>query len=74
MAANRFSRVLLTGGAGHLAAAIIAAAPKGTLCLGFSRLDLDIADGDTIADVLSETSPDLLINGAAYNQVDRAEG
>jgi dTDP-4-dehydrorhamnose reductase len=40
---------------------------------GFDLPDLDIADGDTVLQVIRETEPELVINAAAYTNVDGAE-
>jgi dTDP-4-dehydrorhamnose reductase len=41
--------------------------------VGVARDALDICDGQSVARVMAEHRPDLVINGAAYNLVDKAE-
>ena len=67
-------RVLIVGAGGQLAQALLAAAPPEAECIGRTRLQLDMCDADAAENVLRETQPSLVINGAAYNQVDLAEG
>jgi dTDP-4-dehydrorhamnose reductase len=70
---SRFSRVLVTGARGQLASAILRAAPDGVEGVGIAREDFDICDEDDVARVLTQVQPQLVINGAAYNLVDKAE-
>jgi dTDP-4-dehydrorhamnose reductase len=69
----RYKTVIITGARGQLARALIAAAPAGTQCIGLDRRQLDITSEDAVAQAIEEMAPDLVINGAAYNLVDRAE-
>ncbi|HEX8835031.1 MAG TPA: dTDP-4-dehydrorhamnose reductase [Abditibacteriaceae bacterium] len=73
MASLRFPRVLITGANGSLARAIARYAPDGTECVALPRTALDICNDSSVAHVLREVQPNLVINGAAYNLVDRAE-
>lgn len=67
------SRVLIVGSEGQLARALAASAPDWAVCAGRSRRALDITDAGAIAEALREIQPAWVINGAAYNHVDRAE-
>ena len=69
----KFSKVLLTGARGSLARALQNAVPQGVEVIPFSRGELDIADSEAVSAVLQKLRPDLVINGAAYNLVDKAE-
>ncbi len=40
---------------------------------GFARKDCDITDDGRVSEILREFKPDLILNGAAYTNVDRAE-
>ena len=40
---------------------------------GFTHSDVDISDAEEVAAALTQLEPSLVINAAAYNQVDRAE-
>lgn len=71
---KNFSRVLVTGARGQLARAILASAPRGVECVGLTRAELDIGNAAALKNALRETRAQLVINGAAYNLVDKAEG
>lgn len=66
--------VLIVGAGGQLAWTLAQTAPKGTVCMGRTRVELDITDANALARTLDQLQPSLLFNGAAYNLVDRAEG
>lgn len=66
-------RALVTGAAGQLGRALVAAAPAGTELRGTARADLDIADAAAVGRVFGEFAPGLVINAAAYTRVDDAE-
>jgi len=68
-----YNRVLVTGANGQLAQAITRFAPAESECIGLTRAQLDIADRDSVSRVFDDIRPDLVINGAAYNLVDKAE-
>jgi dTDP-4-dehydrorhamnose reductase len=64
-------RIALIGAAGQLGTAL-SARLTGKF-IPFGRDALDISDGDRVHQVLPNAEPDLVINAAAYNFVDRAE-
>jgi len=64
-------RIVLIGAAGQLGTALGARLPGQIIPLG--RNDLDISDAGSVGDALPRAQPDLVINAAAYNFVDRAE-
>lgn len=67
-------RILLTGKKGQLGWELERAlCPLGGVC-AFDRRELDVSDEQTIARVISEVRPDVIVNAAAYTAVDRAEG
>ncbi len=66
--------VLIVGSDGQLAQALAACAPDWAVCMGRSRRTLDITDAEATFDAIWEIKPAWVINGAAYNAVDRAEG
>ena len=68
-----FSKVLLTGARGSLARALQNAVPQGVEVVSFSRGELDIVDSEAVSTAMQNVRPDLVINGAAYNLVDKAE-
>lgn len=66
-------RVLVTGARGLLGAAITRDFAQGHEVLALDRGALDVTDGGAVERVVSAARPDLLINCAAYNDVDGAE-
>ena len=66
-------KVLVTGARGQLAGAIMKAAPAETEFMALERSALDIRDLDAVRAALETHQPDWVINGAAYNLVDKAE-
>lgn len=64
--------VLVTGARGQLAGAIIDAYHDATV-LAYSHRDLDIADFEAVMAKVRADRPDIIINCAAYNNVDAAE-
>lgn len=66
-------RVLITGANGQLARQLVATAPDGFECIGRAHIELDICDSASIAQAMEKVRPNLVINGAAYNSVDKAE-
>jgi len=67
-------RVLVLGGGGQVASAVVATAPEHHQAVARTRTELDIAgDGSAISRVLKETGTDWIVNGAAYTAVDLAE-
>ena len=66
-------KVIVTGAAGQLGRALLAAAPAGVEVLARARAELDVADADAVAALVRQTQPSAIINTAAYTNVDRAE-
>lgn len=66
-------RVLLTGASGQLGRALSATAPPGIELTARSRAQLDIADADAIAQAFAHVQPHVVLNAAAYTDVDGAE-
>ncbi|HEY1312457.1 MAG TPA: dTDP-4-dehydrorhamnose reductase [Steroidobacteraceae bacterium] len=66
-------KVLVLGGGGQVANAVVAAAGEGREVLVRSRAQLDIGDEKAVADALAETRAQWIINAAAYTAVDLAE-
>lgn len=67
------AKVLVTGARGQLAGAIIQAYNDRAEVLACSHGDLDITDYDAVMDRVRRDAPAVIINCAAYNNVDRAE-
>jgi dTDP-4-dehydrorhamnose reductase len=67
-------KVLVTGAAGHLGAAIVQEFETGSHDVaGFAHRDLDITNGEAVAAAIAREAPDVVVNCAAYNEVDAAE-
>ena len=69
-------RVLVTGADGQLAhyiARVFAESDAGCVVVALDRRALDITDPAAVARVAAEVSPDLIVNCAAFNDVDGAE-
>jgi dTDP-4-dehydrorhamnose reductase len=65
-------RVLLTGARGLLGAAIVREFHDADV-QAFGHDELDVGDEAAVADAVERARPDILVNCAAYNDVDRAE-
>jgi dTDP-4-dehydrorhamnose reductase len=67
------TRILLTGRNGQVGAELVTAlAPLGDVC-AFDHATLDLGDAAAIVAAVRKTSPDVIVNAAAYTAVDRAE-
>ncbi len=68
-------RVVLFGAAGQLGVELAREfTARGYSLIGCKRGDVDIADGAAVGKVVAEAAPEIVVNAAAYNQVDAAEG
>ena len=65
-------RILLTGAAGQLGRQVLAQDETHTIT-PFSRQELDIANLPLVREAVRAHRPDLILNAAAFNDVDRAE-
>ncbi len=67
-------KILVTGGRGQLATAIEkVASVLGIDCVALSKSTLDVCDPKEVIEALTHHSPDLVIQSAAYTQVDQSE-
>ena len=66
-------RIVLLGGSGQVGRAFLEAAPDGYEVLAPVSSELDLADPRAPAAALARLRPALVVNAAAYTQVDRAE-
>ena len=66
------SRVLVTGASGQLAASIIRAFSDRDV-IAHTHATLDVTDGEAVLREIEDARPDLIVNCAAFNQVDDAE-
>jgi len=65
--------VLVLGGGGQVASAVVAAAPAHHRVEARTRAELDIGDERAVAHTLAATRPEWVVNAAAYTAVDLAE-
>jgi dTDP-4-dehydrorhamnose reductase len=66
-------KVLVTGARGQLAGAILDTYKDAAEVAAYAHSDLDIADFDAVMSRVRADKPELIINCAAYNNVDEAE-
>ena len=66
-------RILLTGGSGQVGGALQGLLPALGELIAPPRSQLDLENPDSIAAAVRAIKPDLIINGAAYTAVDKAE-
>ena len=66
-------KVLVTGGSGQLGTALRRLAPAGVDVVTADVQELDIADAAQVGREMRRIGPALVINAAAYTQVDKAE-
>jgi dTDP-4-dehydrorhamnose reductase len=66
-------KVLVLGGGGQIASAVVAAASAPHHVLARTHAELDISDEKAVARTLSEFSAEWVVNAAAYTAVDLAE-
>lgn len=64
-------RIAVIGARGQLGSALCRC--FGSDAIPLTRSDLDLTDSETVSRVLLEIDPEIVINAAAYNEVDRAE-
>lgn len=67
-------KVLVIGAGGQVGRALARAPwPNGVILRCLTRVDLDLRNYAAITDLISEVEPDIVVNAAAYTDVDRAE-
>lgn len=66
-------RILLTGGTGQIGWELQRTLPPLGEVVAPTRETLDLTDPDAIRDAVREWTPDLIVNAAAFTDVDRAE-
>jgi dTDP-4-dehydrorhamnose reductase len=66
-------RVLLTGAAGQLGTLLVGSAPPELQLTPLDRSQLDVSRPTAVATTVAELRPELIVNAAAYTDVDGAE-
>ena len=66
-------KVLILGAKGNLGVQLIKVFTKGNEVIGWDKSEIDITDRELILKKISDVKPDLIINAAAYNAVDKCE-
>lgn len=66
-------RVLIFGGSGQVGKALQLAAPVDAAVMAPSSRDVDLRQRETLAEVVRDSAPDVVINCAAFTRVDDAE-
>lgn len=66
-------KVLICGARGQLAGALRRTAPDHVEVVALGRAELDIGSEVSVRAALERHQPDIVLNGAAYNAVDRAQ-
>ena len=69
----RPKRVLVTGSRGQLAEAVVEEFRRDAEVVAYSHEELDIADARAVHERVAVDTPDVIVNCAAFNHVDRAE-
>jgi dTDP-4-dehydrorhamnose reductase len=66
-------RIAVVGAHGQLGAAVAHECASAHETTAFSRADLDVTDEAAVAAAMERARPDVIVNGAAYTNVDAAE-
>ncbi len=66
-------RIVVTGAGGQLGKVLVRDLQKGHEVFGLTRETLDIADRPAVTERVAKLRPGVVVNGAAYNDVDGAE-
>ena len=67
------TRVLIAGGSGQVGSALLESVPPGVAVHAPSSAEMDICRRSGVGAVVGSLAPDLVINAAAYTQVENAE-
>lgn len=66
-------KVLVTGSSGQLGRALLESIPDSVRARGIDRAECDLSNVDQCRALVAAERPDVVINAAAYTQVDKAE-
>jgi dTDP-4-dehydrorhamnose reductase len=67
------SKILILGAKGNLGCQLVKAFNEGNEVIGWDKGEIDITDKEQILKKAEELKPDIIINAAAYNAVDKCE-
>jgi dTDP-4-dehydrorhamnose reductase len=67
------TRVMVTGAGGQLGSAMVARLSATCDVAAFTRSNLDLADAQRVLDTVTDCGPAVIVNCAAYNDVEAAE-
>lgn len=67
------AKILILGAKGSLGTQLVKIFTKGNETLGWDKSEIDITDRELILKKINEIKPELVINAAAYNAVDKCE-
>jgi dTDP-4-dehydrorhamnose reductase len=66
-------RIAVVGARGQLAAAVVRECAEAHDVVTFDRAELDVTEDAAVAAAMGRARPDVIVNGAAFNDVDAAE-
>ena len=66
-------RIAVVGARGQLGAAVLHECASAHETVAFGRADLDVSDDAAVAAAMARVRPDVIVNGAAFTNVDAAE-
>jgi dTDP-4-dehydrorhamnose reductase len=66
-------RIVVTGAAGQLAGELVGELGPAHDVVALARADLDVTRHEDVLRTIGRLAPDAIVNGSAYNAVDRAE-
>ena len=66
-------RIAIVGAGGQLGAAVVHECRERHEVIALDRAALDVTDDKAVAAAMKQAQPDVIVNGAAYNNVDAAE-
>ena len=66
-------RVLILGKDGQLGKSLLKYVPKEIIYSFYSKNELDISNFDAVEEIINNFIPDIIINAAAYTNVEKAE-
>ena len=66
-------RIVVVGARGQLGAAVLHECASAHETIAFARADLDVSDEAAVAAAMERARPDVIVNGAAFTDVDAAE-